>query len=298
MASESSHAKPPSRAPRLFALKAPPPERMPIAGCAYRLERVFKHDFYAATCLYRAEGPARYPRVVVKFSRQQDLFGLPMGWLASLLADREQEVYAALAGLDGVPDWVVRISPDCYAIEYVDGRPLDHFTKPPPGFFAKLVKLMQAVHERGVAYGDANKRSNILVTDDGEPCLVDYQISIRRRDDWPRPLGALSRRLYEYLCRKDLYHLYKHKRRICPEELTAEEEALSRKRSGLHWLHRKLTKPYRSLRRRFLRQQHQSGRLVSPTASLEDHHQPEKATWRSPEASDDASDGPAQHGRG
>jgi hypothetical protein len=72
----------------------------------------------------------------------------------------------------------------------------------------------------------------------------------------------------------------KHKRRLAPNELAPEEEALSRRRTGLHALHRKLTKPWRALRRRFLRRQHASGRLKSPTAELEDHHQPEKATWR------------------
>jgi len=79
---------------------------------------------------------------------------------------------------------------------------------------------------------------------------------------------------------KDLYHLYKHKRRLAPDELTPEEDALSRKRSGVHLLHRKLTKPYRALRRGFLKKQFEKGSLESPTAALEDHHQPEKATWR------------------
>ena len=45
-------------------------------------------------------------------------------------------------------------------------------------------------------------------------------------------------------------------------------------------LHRKLTKPYRRLRRAFLRKQHETGALQSPTADLEDHYQPEKETWR------------------
>ena len=79
---------------------------------------------------------------------------------------------------------------------------------------------------------------------------------------------------------KDLYHLYKHKRRLAPNELTPEEEILSRNRSGVHLLHRKLTKPYRALRRGFLKKQFAKGSLKSPTADLEDHHQPEKDSWR------------------
>jgi len=138
---------------------------------------------------------------------------------------------------------------------------------------------MDAVHAAGVAYGDANKRSNILIDTAGRPHLVDFQISLRRRDDWPWPLSALVRRLVRVLAAKDLYHVCKHKRRMSPAELTAEEEALSRRRSGWLRLHRKLTKPYRSLRRRFLSWQYRRGRLASPTAEIEDDL-PEHGTWQ------------------
>jgi hypothetical protein len=83
-----------------------------------------------------------------------------------------------------------------------------------------------------------------------------------------------------YVADRDLYHLYKHKRRLAPAELTPEEGALSRQRGGLHALHRAVTTPWRSVRRWFLRRQYEKGALVSPTGQLEDHHQPEKATWR------------------
>ena len=266
----------------MFALPAPPPERLAIAGRDYRLSRVFKHDFFAATCLYRIAGESggAIVNIVVKFYRTQPIFGLPCGWLGRLLADHEQAIYRTLAGVRGVPQWVARVGAAVYAIEYIDSAPLDHLEAAPAGFFDRLRELFDAVHDRGVGYCDANKRSNILVAPDGEPFLVDYQISIRRREDWPWPLRAGQRVLVRYFAGKDLYHLYKHKRRLCPDELTAEEEALSRCRTGWHRLHRKLTKPYRAFRRRFLRKEYQKGRLVSPTAELEDHDQPEKATWR------------------
>jgi hypothetical protein len=172
------------------------------------------------------------------------------------------------------------LSPTCYAIEYIDAVPLDHLDTIPPGLFDRLRVVFDEIHARNVAYGDANKKSNILVTGDGEPVLIDFQISLRRRDDWIWPMRNFLNHAVAYLQAKDIYHLYKHKRRLAPEELTAEENELSRKRTGLHALHRKLTKPYRSLRRGFLQRQHTKGQLQSPTANLENHHQPEKATWR------------------
>ncbi|MBN1941907.1 MAG: hypothetical protein JW849_01305 [Phycisphaerae bacterium] len=288
----------PSRNTRMFALPASPPGKLTAAGTAYRLVRVFKHDFWAATCLYERcdettkntlcdlcvsvvnSSEVLFPKIVVKFSRARDFVGLPLAWTGKRLADHEEAIYTALKGLAGVPRWVARLSPTCYAIEYVEATPLDHWAKIPPGFFGRLRNVFDEIHARGVAYGDANKKSNILVTADGRPVLIDFQISLRRRDDWPRPMRNVMRRVVTYLQGKDLYHLYKHKRRLAPEELTEEENALSRKRGGLHALHRKLTKPYRSLRRGFLQRQHIQGRLQSPTADLEDHHQPEKATWR------------------
>ena len=275
-----------SRNTQLFALPQPPPQTVQLAGCPYHLVRVFKHDFYAATCLYEATGAADIPKVVVKFGRTQPFCGLPLDWFGRLMRKHEEDIYRALAGIAGVPRWASCVDEATYAIEYVDAVPLDHLDAPPPGFFDRLLDIFGAVHARGVAYSDANKRSNILVDDAGQPFLIDYQISFRRRDDWPWPIRPLLAAAVRYIQRSDIYHVYKHKRRLSPHEMTPMERDLSRRRGPLHRLHRKLAKPYRSLRRRFLRDQYRSGRLESPTANLEDHNQPEKATWRTRERPD------------
>ncbi len=267
---------------QLFALRQPPPQVLTAAGASYRLVRVFKHDFFAATCLYESAAGTAVPRIVVKFGRVQGFCGLPMRWLGRLTAGHEQAVYRALEGVAGLPRWVERIDDCTCAIEYIEAIPLDHVQDPSPTIFGQLRAIFDAIHARGVAYTDANKRSNILIDHLGRPWLIDFQLAVRRRDDLPWPLGTLAARLVAYLAAKDIYHLYKHKRRLCPQALTPQEHELSLSRGWLHRLHRMLTKPYRSLRREFLAKQHQSGRLVSPTSALEDRHQPEKATWRKP----------------
>jgi hypothetical protein len=293
-----------SRNTQMFALSRPPAERMELAGAAYRLVRVFKHDFWAATCLYeRTEGNGyspRFPRrkmgtvpifppissdwppakAVVKFGRVQPFWGLPLEWAGRWLRQNERAAYRLLEGVAGVPRWIASFGPTGYAVEYVEARPLDQGGPPPPGFFDRLRELFDALHARGLAYTDSNKRSNILVGDDGRPWLVDYQISVRRRDELPWPMRAVAAALVRYLARADFYHLYKHKRRLAPEELTPEEDALSRKPRGWLALHRMLTDPYRAMRRRFLRRQHERGALRSPTAGLEDYDMPEKDSWR------------------
>jgi hypothetical protein len=262
-----------------FALPAPPPQRLDIAGQAYTLLEVFKHDFYAATALYQPVA-ATLPRAVVKFYRLQGFCGLPMGWVGRRSREREKLAYRLLAGVEGIPRYLGDVGANGCAIEYVPAQPLDHCPSVPAEFWPRLRELFDAVHARGLAYIDANKRSNILVDQAGRPYLVDFQISLPRRDDLPWPLRSLRALLVRQFQRKDLYHLYKHKRRIAPELLSPQEERLSRRRGILHRLHAFLGKPYRIIRRAFLARQYRRGKLVSPSAQLEKRIQPEKDSWR------------------
>jgi hypothetical protein len=271
----------PLRANRaFFALPSGPPEAVTVQTLTYRLTKVFKHDFFAATCLYETAEATDIPKIVVKFSRQHGFLGWPVAWLGEYLSRREVNVYRKLKGVVGVPRFMGWVEQGGYAIQFIDGRPLDHPPAPPKGFFEELRTIFDAVHARGVAYCDANKRSNILIDQAGKPWLIDYQISIVRNDKLLPPISWIVDASFRQMCRKDLYHLYKHKRRMAPDELTAEEDALSRWRSGLHGLHRKLSKPYRTWRRKFLAMKYRKGQLQSPTAELEDHIQPEKDSWR------------------
>ena len=261
---------------QMFALPGPPPAKITLAGRQYKIRKVFKHDFFAATWLYENGSH----KAVVKFGREGPFWGLPMAWMGQAMRRREERIYSRLGGVEGVPKWLGRFGQTGYAIEYIDAVPLDHLDKPEEGFFDSLLAVMEAVHSRGVGYMDANKRSNILVGPDGRAYLVDFQISVRSHDNWPWPWNKIMRACVDYVAQRDIYHVLKHKRRLMPESLTAGEEAISRRRGPLHTIHRKLTKPWRRLRRGILQALHAKGRLVSPSAGLEDHYQPEKATWR------------------
>ncbi len=267
----------------LFALPAPPPARLLVRGQPYELERVFKHDFFAATALYRLQGEGgELARLVVKFGRTQSYCGLPTEWIGRLLRRREERFHRRADGVPGIQRWHAKISDTAYALEYVAGQTLDTLAKnPPPGaFFDSLRVTLDRLHARGVAYCDLNKRSNIVVTESGQPGLIDFQISVVHNPDALWPWEPVSYWIVRYLQRMDLYHLYKHKRRLAKAELRPEELLLSRRPGVLTALHRRLVTPLRHLRRALLARLHRTGRLVSPSAELEDHWQPEKATWR------------------
>jgi hypothetical protein len=135
---------------------------------------------------------------------------------------------------------------------FVPGHPLGRREIVGDIFFDELLALVRALHARHVAYVDLNKRQNILVGDDGRPYLIDFQIALH----WP-PTGWRRwqplRWLLAHFQHGDYYHCLKHKRRLRPDLLTADEAAVLRRLSPWIRLHRWLTRPLTDLRRRTLR---------------------------------------------
>jgi hypothetical protein len=117
-------------------------------------------------------------------------------------------------------------------------------------FFVRLEKLFAEMHQRHIAYVDSNKRENILYGDDGQPWLIDFQISFQlkkgERDNF------LAKWWFRRFVRADWYHFYKHKTRLLPAACSAEDFAKAQKRGVLHQAHRVVARPIILLRRKFL----------------------------------------------
>lgn len=249
---------PPAVRPRPRWLRAlghdDPPARFDAAGHAWRRIHIYKHDAFAATALYARVDDATQ-KAVGKFSRRQSAFGLPFAWLGQRFHDREQEVYRRMQGQPGVPATLgeVRVAgqiwPAAGAHHYVKGHPLKAGERPHDDFFPALERLIQAFHHRGVAVVDLNKRDNILVGDDGEPHLIDFQISLAANSGpgaWvdPRAWWLPS------AMRADQYHLMKNWRRHRPDQLTAEQLDLDRYRPVSIRLWRTFIRPIHAARRK------------------------------------------------
>jgi hypothetical protein len=230
-----------------------PPRVITINGEEHELVEVFKHDSWAATALYR--GPRAM--IVAKFNRQQPLFFVPMKWLGRWLARREARAWRFLCGVAGVPSdagavWAVgRCWRSAIAHPYIDGHPLHIDEKPANNFFSRLGEMLRAMHERGLAYVDLNKRENIIVSNDGAPALVDFQLHFAP-PRWALRLPPV-RWLFRELQAGDLYHLHKHIAWHRPDLLPVSERDWSRlqPRSGRIW--RALyVRPMQVFRRRLL----------------------------------------------
>jgi hypothetical protein len=238
----------------LYAL---PAGRLPTSvlcrGVRFELVEAFKHDFFAATGLYR--GPDGL--AVLKLGRETDFLSVPMRWLGAFLCQREAHLYELANDLPGVPRFIGRVGDTGFLHEFIPGRPLGRTDAVPDAFFDQLMTLLKTLHARHVAYVDLNKRQNILRGDDGRPYLIDFQISLHLPPvGWRRlpPVRWLLARFQH----GDWYHALKHKRRLRPDLLTPAERDVVERRGIWIRLHSWLTRPLTNLRRRTLRRLHRA----------------------------------------
>ena len=244
-----------------------PPRRVGVAGRPLRLERVVKHDCWAATAFYLDEATCQ--RIVVKFGRSRRMLGLTMRWAGRWLTRRESRFYRRLTDVEQVPAWLGEVDGPLigFAHAFAVGRPMSEV--PPerltPAFFNELEDVLGRLHERGIAYVDLNKPQNVLVDDRGRPVLIDFQISydahapgVKR---WLLP-AFVRNTLLRHGIRADRHHLLKHKRRQRPDLLSALEWQELDRTAWFIRLHRTLTRPYFLLRRRMMAALRRTGRLL------------------------------------
>ncbi len=136
--------------------------------------------------------------------------------LARNLMRREHRALTRLAlgkGIEGVPR-VLQYRSDLLTRSWIEGSPM-HIEKPrDPAYFRAAFRLLRRLHAARVIHNDLAKETNWLVTPDGRPALVDFQLAmtLTRRGPLDRALGH-----------DDIRHLLKHKRTYLPERLTARE---------------------------------------------------------------------------
>ena len=233
--------------------KDDPPLEIELDGHPYRRVDILKHDSWAATALYEGERG----KVVAKFNRRQSIFGLPMRWLGRLLAAREVRILQLLADLSNVPYYSGELTvggaaqPHAVAHDYVEGHPFERGERVNDIFFSKLQELIKDIHARDLAYVDLSKRENIIVGDDGQPYLVDFQISFILPDWWPGNSWPI-RKLLDLAQGVDDYLVLKHLHNSRPDLLTAEQQTIVKQPPWLIRTLRTFGDPIRSLRRRLL----------------------------------------------
>lgn len=140
-------------------------------------------------------------------------------WTLGLwLIEKEWRIYQRLKGLEGVPQPISRIDRFAFAMEYIPGRPIGRGEALSASFFCQLEKIMNAVHSRGVLHLDLRHKGNILVSEEGNPYLIDFNSSFSFKVG-----GLLHRFLFPLLRWVDYGGFLKLKEKASPSSMTPKE---------------------------------------------------------------------------
>jgi RIO-like serine/threonine protein kinase len=207
------------------------------APAAATSNRLLKRDLFGTVTLeQRPNEPAR----VVRDVAAARWWARP---LARALARREARALQCVAGTAQVPR-LIECSRDRLVRDWIEAVPMQQARPRDAAYYRDALRLVRRLHAQNVVHNDLAKEPNWLVTPQGSPAIVDFQLAwVSRR----RP------RLFRALAHDDLRHLLKHKRSYLPERLTARQRRILETRSWVSQLWMRTAKPvYRFITRRLL----------------------------------------------
>jgi serine/threonine protein kinase len=121
---------------------------------------------------------------------------------------REYQAYQRMDGLRGVPKCFGMVDGRYLVLEFVHGKPYREASwTDREQWFSEFLELLRSIHSRGVSHGDLKSKSNIMVTDDGRPCVIDFGTSFLFKPGF----HPLNNRLFEHGKRMDINAWVKHK---------------------------------------------------------------------------------------
>lgn len=114
---------------------------------------------------------------------------------------REYLAYRCLQGLQGFARCYGLFERFWLVLERIDGMPFrEAGLNPRDAFFDRLLKNIQAMHERGVAHGDLKRKANLMVDQHGQPVLLDFGASVIRKPGF----APINHRLFEFMRQTDV----------------------------------------------------------------------------------------------
>ncbi len=103
----------------------------------------------------------------------------PMRWFSTLMLRREARVYEHLKDFPAVPRCHGLLRNRYLVLDHVEGDSIRHAEiTDRAAFFAELLECIQALHARGIAHSDLQKKENLLVVGGRSPCLLDFGAAV------------------------------------------------------------------------------------------------------------------------
>ena len=100
-----------------------------------------------------------------------------------MLVDRETMALMMLSGLQGVQEFVERVSPTSFKSAYIDGVTLkEHGPGLPSHYFDEVLSIISSCEDKGV-YRLGLNRHNFMVTPELRPVLLDFGNVLFKNDN-------------------------------------------------------------------------------------------------------------------
>jgi len=144
-------------------------------------------------------------------------------FVAPLLLRRESRALRALDGVSCVPRFYGRPDSHSMAMQFLPGTPLDTFAlgELAPEVFPRVQAAIDAIHARHVSHCDLKRRSNLLLSPDGEIYLIDFAAAVVGG----KTFAPFSNRLQKQMALIDDKSVPRLKKFVAPELLTDEDRA-------------------------------------------------------------------------
>jgi serine/threonine protein kinase len=121
---------------------------------------------------------------------------------------REYEAYRRMEGVSGIPRCHGLVAGRYLVLEFIRGTPFRQAQwQDRDRWFAEFLAVLQAIHARGVSHGDLKSKTNILVTEDEKPCVIDFGTAFVSKSGF----HPVNNWLFEHGRRMDLNAWVKHK---------------------------------------------------------------------------------------
>lgn len=121
---------------------------------------------------------------------------------------REYEAYRRMEGLGGIPQCYGMVDQRYLVIEFIYGAPYREASwNDRARWFDEFLSVIRSFHERGVSHGDLKSKTNIMVTDDEKPCVIDFGTAFVHKSGF----HPLNNWMFEHGKRMDINACIKHK---------------------------------------------------------------------------------------
>ncbi len=161
--------------------------------------------------------------------------GRGLAWSVRAASLRHEfRAYQRLAGLSGFPECHGLFAGTRLTLSFVPGTPIRQASLADrEAFFACLLDIIQAMHDRGVAHGDLKRKDNLLVDAAGNPVILDLGAATLKQEG----IHPINARLFEFMRQTDLNAWVKLK--YGGYENVSDRDAALLRRSGVErWLSR------------------------------------------------------------